>query len=72
MRATYFFHSGKLTDVPKGEFYTASVVNFLMMHDGLSLRSSKKSYMAVIIKLIPTVISLAYRHHMVAMDDSHI
>ena len=67
-----FFHMGKFTGVPKRELYSASVVNFLMMHEGFSLQSSKKSYMGVIIKLIPTVISLAYRHYMVAMCDSHI
>ena len=67
-----FFNSGKFTGVPNGEFNTASVVNFLMMHERFSMRSSKKSYMGVIIKLIPTVISLAYQHYMVAMYDFHI
>ena len=67
-----FFNSGKFTGVPNGEFNTASVVNFLMMHERFSMRSSKKSYMGVIIELNPTLISLAYQHYMVATDDFHI
>ena len=46
------------------------VVNLFMRHEGFSLWLSENS--GVNIKLIPTVILLAYRHYTVAMYDFHI
>ena len=72
MRATYSSIWVNSLVYQSREFYSASVVNFLMRYEVFSLRSSIESYMGVIIKLIPTVISLAYQHYMVAMYDFHI
>ena len=72
MRATYSSIWVNSLVYQSREFYSASVVNFLMRYEVFSFGSSKKSYMGVIMRLITTVISLAYQHHMVGMYDFHI